>query len=78
MQVHQPPTPSRRLDQAIGRLVPIEREILFLSARDNCSIAEIAARLGLTSAAVERHLAHSLQAIDRDIERAPRRWWRFW
>jgi len=72
------PPDSDRLEKAIRRLSPIEREVLLLSARDGLASIEIAARLDLSSQAVERHLADALFNLDRLLERQARPWWRFW
>lgn len=66
------------LDKAIRRLSAIEREVLFLSAREGLATGEIAAQLDLPSATVERHLADALFNLDRLLERRARPWWRFW
>jgi len=67
-----------RLERAALRLRPIERRVLVLSARERLSIAEIAARLGITSEAAERILVAALCRLDRALERQERAWWRFW
>lgn len=73
----RPPDPGR-LAEATGKLTQIEREVLFLSARDGLRTDEIALRLDLPREAVERHLADALCALDRELERMERPWWRFW
>lgn len=72
-----PPDPER-LEKAIRRLSPIEREVLFLSAREGLANDEIASRLELSCQTVERHLADALFDLDRVLERQGRSWWRFW
>ena len=72
-----PPDPDR-LERAIRRLAPIERDVLFLSAREGLPTKEIAARLELSGEAVERRLADALFNLDRLLERQARPWWRFW
>ena len=72
------PPDSDRLEKAIRKLSPIERQVLFLSAREGLATSEIAARLELPSQTVERHLADALFNLDRLLERQGRPWWRFW
>jgi RNA polymerase sigma factor (sigma-70 family) len=67
-----------RLERAVAKLRPIEREVLALSAREGLSNGEIAARLGITREAAERLLAKALRRLDRTLERQERPWWRFW
>jgi len=73
----RPPDPAR-LEKALSRLGPIERDVLFLSAREGLRTDEIAAHLDLPSETVERHLADALCTLDRLLERQERPWWRFW
>lgn len=70
--------PLDRLMKAVSTLRPAEREVLMLSARDGLSNAEIAERLGITSAVAERRLADAIYRLDRALERQERPWWRFW
>lgn len=74
----RPSIPPDRLQRAVSKLRPIEREVLILSAREGLSNAEIAERLGITSAAAERLLADAIYRLDRTLERQERPWWRFW
>jgi DNA-directed RNA polymerase specialized sigma24 family protein len=76
-QKPRPPDPDR-LERAVAKLSPIEREVLLLSAREGLRADEIAARTGLPSAAVERHLADAVYNLDRLLERQDRPWWQFW
>ena len=78
MASNRPSVPLDRLEKAVSRLRPIEREVLHLSAGDGLSNREIAARLGITAEAVERVLAMALCKFDRALERQERPWWRFW
>ena len=73
----RPPDPGR-IEKAASRLSAIEREVLFLSAKEGLPTDEIATRLGLSSEAAERHLADALYNLDRLLERQDRPWWRFW
>jgi len=73
------PTASlAHVEEAIGALLPIEREVLLMSAAERLSHDEIALRLGLSRAAVERHLANAIYKVDRRLERRGRPWWKFW
>lgn len=72
------PPDSDRLEKAISRLSPIERDVLFLSAREGLRTDEIAGRLGLPKETVERHLADALCSLDLLLERQEYPWWRFW
>jgi RNA polymerase sigma factor (sigma-70 family) len=74
----RPSVPLDRLDQAVSRLSPIEREVLRLSAREGLSNREIASRLDISAEAAERLLARALCRLDRELERLERPWWRFW
>ena len=67
-----------RLEKAAAELRPIEREVLVLSAREDLSSAEIAARLGITAENAERLLARALCSLDRALARQCRPRWRFW
>ncbi len=71
------PTPER-LEEAAKKLRPIEREVLFLSAREHLSNGEIAGRLGISADAAERLLASALCRLHRALERQERPWWRSW
>ncbi|HEY0114564.1 MAG TPA: sigma factor-like helix-turn-helix DNA-binding protein [Allosphingosinicella sp.] len=67
-----------QLESAASTLRPIEREVLFLSAREGLSYDEIAARLDITSQEAGGHLADALYGLDRELERRKQPWWRFW
>ncbi|MEA3016993.1 MAG: Bacterial regulatory protein luxR family [Sphingomonadales bacterium] len=73
----RPPDPGR-FAKAVSRLSQPEREVLFLSAKEGLRNDQIAARLGLSSEVVERHLADALFKLDRLLERQECPWWRFW
>ncbi len=70
-------TPAR-VEKAAKGLRPDEREVLVLSAREQLSSADIAARLGISSEATERLLARALYRLDRALARQELPWWRFW
>ncbi|HEY0628916.1 MAG TPA: sigma factor-like helix-turn-helix DNA-binding protein [Sphingomicrobium sp.] len=78
MATNRSSLPPGRLERAVARLRPIEREVLRLSAGLGLSNAEIAARLGLRPGKAERILARALCRLDREIERREQPWWRFW
>ena len=78
MASDRPPVTVERLERAASTLLPIEREVLLLSARERLSNGEMAVRLGMTTQAVERLLARAISKLDRAIERQERPWWRFW
>ena len=63
---------------ALQSLRPLEREVLALSAEEKRSNGEIADRLGMSEARVERILARALLKLDRALHRPGRRWWHFW
>lgn len=68
---------AERLAAALLRIDPREREVYRLGAVEGLSNQEIASRLGLTLAEVERRLAGALLALDRELSATDRRWWRF-
>ena len=74
---HLSVTPEQ-VEKATARLRPLEREVLFLSARERLSNDEVAARLGITTKVAERLLANALCKLDRALERQGRPWWKFW
>jgi RNA polymerase sigma factor (sigma-70 family) len=78
MARHRLALTPERLEQAAARLRPIEREVLFLSARGGLSNDQIAEQLGIATEAAERLLAKALRKLDRALERQERPWWRFW
>ena len=78
MASDRPPVTLERLERAASTLLPIEREVLLLSARERLSNGEIAARLGMTPQAAERLLARAISKLDRAIDRQERPWWKFW
>lgn len=67
-----------RLEQAVAKLRPLEREVLILGAGEGLRNDEIAERLGISPRRAERLLAKALRELDRAVERQARPWWRFW
>jgi DNA-directed RNA polymerase specialized sigma24 family protein len=72
------PVTPERLERAAAVLSPLEREVLFLIAKEGLSYHDIAARLGITPAAVERCLADALCRLDGALERQELPWWKLW
>ena len=68
----------RRLDRAVRKLTPMQREVFFLVRIDGLTYPEITDRLGITPAKVERHLAAALYRLDKELERPEKPWWRVW
>ncbi len=66
----------RRLEQAIMRLRPAQREVFLMNRVEKLSYAEISERLGITVVQVERRIAAALCALDRDLCRRQR--WARW
>ncbi len=66
---------AETLKRALVRLRPIEREVLFLSAAEGLTNDDIAARLQLPVAAIQRHLVNALVGLDRELSRP---WWKVW
>jgi RNA polymerase sigma-70 factor (ECF subfamily) len=66
---------ARRLRRAFAKPEPQTREAFLLHRVEGLSYREIAARLGITAEAVERHVADALYELARRIDRP---WWKFW
>ena len=54
--------------EAIGRLRPVDREMLLLSAWEGLTHAEIASALGFSLAAVDKRLARAKQRLKRQYD----------
>ena len=67
----------RRLEQALAELDPRARQIFLMSAGEGLAYEEVAEKLGISTAEVERRLAEALYELDRRMERTRRRWWQF-
>ena len=65
----------RRMEHALSKLKPIERQVLMLNSSDGLRLDDIALRLGTTVEALQGHLADALCRLDRLLE--PRRRW-YW
>lgn len=66
---------ARRLRRAFAKLPPVTREVFRLHRVEGLTYAEIAARLGITAEAVERHVADALYELARRVDLP---WWKFW
>lgn len=67
-----------RIDDALRRLSPIEREVLLAVRMEDCSYAEIAERMGVPIGEVERLFATALSEFLRNLDQPSRHWWRRW
>lgn len=78
MTNHTPCPDRAQFEAAAARLVPIEREVLMLSAGEDLELGAIAARLGISIDAAAGHLADALYNLHRLLDEPGRPWWRFW
>ena len=62
----------RELEEAVGRLRPIDREILLLHTWEELSHAEIGVALGISVAAVDKRVSRALTRLAREVERVHR------
>ncbi|MEG3145187.1 sigma-70 region 4 domain-containing protein [Sphingomonas sp. RT2P30] len=67
-----------RIEDAVCRLRPLQREIFLAVRLDDCSYADIAERTGLTVAQVEGQFAKSMYNLMRNLDNPRRHWWRRW
>lgn len=67
-----------RIDDAMRRLSPIEREVLLAVRLEDCGYTEIANRLGLSAAEVEQLFARALSELMRNLDQPSRHWRRRW
>ncbi|MFN3727564.1 MAG: RNA polymerase sigma factor [Allosphingosinicella sp.] len=65
-----------RVESAFRTLRPIHQEMLTLTAVHKLTYAEVAGRLGISMAEVERRLADAIYLLDRAAERGGKPWWR--
>lgn len=68
----------RRLERAVRKLTRMQREVLLMVRLDDLTYAEIAERLGIAPAKVERHFADAIYWLDRHLHSPEKPWWRFW
>lgn len=64
-----------RLEQAVGKLPRLQREIFLACRLDAMSYDEIARRTRLTPQEVERHIAKAVCKIARQRDGQSLRWW---
>jgi len=67
-----------RIEDAMRRVPRRQREIFLAIRLDNLGYAEIAERIGLTVAEVERLFADALANFTRNLDQPRRYWWRRW
>lgn len=67
------PTPELQVDlaAAIGRLPPIHRAAVHLFYREELSVEEIAAVLGIPAGTVKSRLHHAREALKRQLQSGP-------
>ena len=72
------PDRLRQLKHALAKLDEVSRAVFLMSAAEGFSYAEIAEQLGISTEAVERHMARALYRLAEHIARMERPWWRLW
>jgi RNA polymerase sigma-70 factor (ECF subfamily) len=66
----------RCLEEAVGNLPRIQREIFMAHRLDEMTYEEIAARTGLSVRRVERHLARAISKVTKQVTRGRKlSWW---
>jgi RNA polymerase sigma factor (sigma-70 family) len=82
MRSRRPPSSAlseaERVERAAASLLPLEREVLVLSAGHRLRNAQIGARLGISERRAERILARAIRKFDRAMNGPAKRWWTFW
>jgi RNA polymerase sigma-70 factor (ECF subfamily) len=79
MSVIPDPDLLRRVEEAVGNLPRMQREIFMAHRLDNMTYEEIAARTGLSVHRVERHLARAIYKITKQVRRGRKlSWWERW
>ena len=68
----------RRAERAVARLSGVERDVFLAIRVDDLSYPEIAERLGISVADVERHFAASLAVLVSAMDEKDPWWWKFW
>ena len=66
----------RSIEDAVGNLPRMQREIFMAHRLDNMSYEEIAAKTGLSVRRVEPHLARAIYKITKQVRRGKKlSWW---
>lgn len=68
----------RRAERAVARMGAVERDVFLAIRVDELSYSEIAAKLDISVAEVERHFAASLVVVAEALDEKDPWWWRFW
>jgi RNA polymerase sigma factor (sigma-70 family) len=68
----------RRLEDAIGNIPRLQREIFMAHRLDDMSYGEIARRTGLTVRQVERQMAKAIYKLDKQLDGRRLNWWERW
>jgi RNA polymerase sigma-70 factor (ECF subfamily) len=72
------PAEVARINDAMRRLSPIQRDVLMAVRLEDCSYAEIAHRMEVSVSEVEELFASALSKFLRILEQSSRHWWRRW
>ncbi|MFN3727916.1 MAG: sigma-70 family RNA polymerase sigma factor [Allosphingosinicella sp.] len=68
----------RRLNEAVGNIPKLQREIFMAHRLDNMTYGEIAERTGLTVRQVERHMARAIYKLAKQLGGRKLSWWERW
>ncbi|MFN3727828.1 MAG: sigma-70 family RNA polymerase sigma factor [Allosphingosinicella sp.] len=68
----------RRLNEAVGNIPKLQREIFMAHRLDNMTYGEIADRTGLTVRQVERHMARAIYKLSKQMDGRKLSWWERW
>jgi RNA polymerase sigma-70 factor (ECF subfamily) len=69
---------QRRMQEALGKLPKVQREIFLAHRVDDLSYREIARRTGLTPRQVERHMAGAIYKLVKQMDGGKLSWWERW
>ncbi|MFN3727720.1 MAG: sigma-70 family RNA polymerase sigma factor [Allosphingosinicella sp.] len=68
----------RRLEEAVGNIPRLQREIFMAHRLDDMSYRQIADRTGLTVRQVERHMAKAIYKLSKQMDGRRLSWWERW